>query len=61
MAITIDPKMAFGTGGHESTQLCLQALEQHMEQGYRVLDLGTGSGVLSIAVAGWMVPSTSHR
>ena len=53
MAITIDPKMAFGTGGHESTQLCLQALEQYMEQGYRVLDLGTGSGVLSIAAAGW--------
>ena len=53
LAITIDPKMAFGTGGHESTQLCLQALEQYMEKEYRVLDLGTGSGVLSIAAVGW--------
>ena len=53
LAITIDPKMAFGTGGHESTQLCLQAIEQHIEQDYRVLDLGTGSGVLSIAAVGW--------
>ena len=53
LAITIDPKMAFGTGGHESTQLCLQALEQYVEQDYRVLDLGTGSGVLSIAAVRW--------
>ena len=53
LAITIDPKMAFGTGGHESTQLCLQALEQHVGQDYRVLDLGTGSDVLSIAAVGW--------
>tara|TARA_Y100001978_G_scaffold12425_1_gene9921 strand:+ start:1191 stop:2054 length:864 start_codon:yes stop_codon:yes gene_type:complete len=53
LAITIDPKMAFGTGGHESTQLCLQALEQYVERDYRVLDLGTGSGVLSIAAVRW--------
>ena len=53
LAITIDPKMAFGTGGHESTQLCLQALEQYVEKDYCVLDLGTGSGILSIAAVGW--------
>ena len=51
IAVSIDPKMAFGTGGHESTQLCLQALESCLRPGMRCLDLGTGSGVLSIAAA----------
>ncbi len=53
LAIIIDPNMAFGTGGHESTQLCLQALESRVKAGMRCLDLGTGSGVLSIAAAQW--------
>ncbi|NKB70562.1 MAG: methyltransferase domain-containing protein [Candidatus Latescibacteria bacterium] len=47
--ICIEPKMAFGTGGHESTQLCLQALQQVLRPGDCCLDLGTGSGVLAIA------------
>ena len=51
IAVRIDPKMAFGTGGHESTQLCLQALERCLRPGMRCLDLGTGSGILSIAAA----------
>ena len=51
IAVCIDPKMAFGTGGHESTQLCLQALERCLRPGMRCLDLGTGSGILSIATA----------
>ena len=51
IAVSIDPKMAFGTGGHESTQLCLQALESYLRPGARCLDLGTGSGILSIAAA----------
>ncbi len=51
IAVVIDPKMAFGTGGHESTQLCLQALERYMKVGYECLDLGTGSGILSIVAA----------
>lgn len=48
-AITIDPKMAFGTGGHESTRLCLRALEKFLVPGDSCLDLGVGSGILSIA------------
>ena len=51
IAVSIDPKMAFGTGGHESTQLCLQALESYLRPRASCLDLGTGSGVLSIAAA----------
>jgi ribosomal protein L11 methyltransferase len=50
MAITIDPAMAFGTGGHESTQLALQAVEHSACRGGRCLDIGVGSGVLSIAL-----------
>ena len=51
IAVTLDPKMAFGTGMHESTQLCLQALERYLRPGARCLDLGTGSGILSVAAA----------
>ena len=51
IAVRIDPKMAFGTGGHESTQLCLRALESYLRPGARCLDLGTGSGILSITAA----------
>jgi ribosomal protein L11 methyltransferase len=51
MVIVIEPKMAFGTGRHESTRLALKALERVVRPGDRVLDLGTGSGVLSIAAA----------
>ncbi len=47
--ITLDPGMAFGTGTHPTTRLSLQALELTMEPGMTVYDVGTGSGVLSIA------------
>jgi ribosomal protein L11 methyltransferase len=49
VAVAIDPKMAFGTGGHESTQLCLELLDGLLVPGDRCLDLGTGSGLLGIA------------
>ena len=44
----IDPGTAFGTGMHETTQLCIRALRKYMTPGAQVLDVGTGSGVLSI-------------
>jgi ribosomal protein L11 methyltransferase len=47
--LTIDPKMSFGTGYHESTRLILRLLEQNIRRGDSVLDMGTGTGVLAIA------------
>lgn len=47
--LEIDPASAFGTGQHESTKLCLEALEQVITSGCSFLDLGCGSGILSIA------------
>ncbi|MBN1287145.1 MAG: 50S ribosomal protein L11 methyltransferase [Anaerolineae bacterium] len=49
VVIALDPGMAFGTGTHPSTQLCLAALEDYVKPGDAVLDLGTGSGILAIA------------
>lgn len=51
VVITLDPGMAFGTGLHPSTQLCLQAVERYLQPNMRVLDVGAGSGILSIASA----------
>ena len=45
----LDPGLAFGTGGHETTSLCLEALDKLVAGGERVLDIGTGSGILAIA------------
>jgi ribosomal protein L11 methyltransferase len=51
VALRLDPGMAFGTGLHPTTQICLRALERHLQPSMRVLDLGTGSGILAIAAA----------
>jgi ribosomal protein L11 methyltransferase len=47
----IEPSMAFGTGTHETTKLCLKAIEDYYEQGETFFDVGTGTGILAIAVA----------
>jgi len=49
--IELDPGMAFGTGTHETTHMCMQLLEKHLRPGMRVMDVGTGSGILAIAAA----------
>ena len=49
IALNIDPGLAFGTGGHETTRLCLEMCEKYMKAGDSVLDVGCGSGILGIA------------
>ena len=48
--IVMDPGMAFGSGQHETTRLCLEMIEKHLRSGDNVLDVGTGSGILAIGV-----------
>ena len=49
--VELDPGMAFGTGTHETTRMCIKALERHVKEDTTVFDIGTGSGILSIAAA----------
>ena len=49
IAVKIDPSMAFGTGTHPTTQLCMEMIEKHLIPGQNVIDVGCGSGILSIA------------
>lgn len=51
LVISLDPGMAFGTGTHPTTQLCLEALEDLVQSGIDALDLGCGSGILAIGAA----------
>ncbi len=67
LRIEVNSGLAFGTGAHESTQLCLEALERVVKPGITVLDVGAGSGILSQAArllgrrAGDRVRHRSHR
>ncbi|WP_019228894.1 50S ribosomal protein L11 methyltransferase [Sedimentibacter sp. B4] len=49
LILEIDPGMSFGTGQHHTTRLCIEQIIKHMTEGMRVLDMGCGSGILSIA------------
>jgi ribosomal protein L11 methyltransferase len=51
VVLELDPGMAFGTGLHPSTRMCLEQIEQRTKSGMRVLDVGTGSGILALAAA----------
>jgi len=51
VVIELDPGMAFGTGQHETTRMCLETLEERIMHGMNVLDVGCGSGILGIAAA----------
>ncbi len=51
LMIELDPGMAFGTGTHETTNMCMRMVEKHYKDGMRVMDVGTGSGILAIAAA----------
>ncbi len=49
--IELDPGMAFGTGTHESTRMCIELMENYLKPGQELLDIGCGSGILSITAA----------
>lgn len=49
IVLTIDPKMSFGTGEHQTTKLILRLLEKYVTKGVKVLDVGSGTGILAIA------------
>ncbi|MEJ5251451.1 MAG: 50S ribosomal protein L11 methyltransferase [Chthonomonadetes bacterium] len=51
VVVELDPGMAFGTGQHASTQLCIEFLEELVQEGATVVDVGTGSGILAIVAA----------
>jgi ribosomal protein L11 methyltransferase len=51
VVVEIDPGQAFGTGGHQTTRLCLSALEEYVQADIVVADIGTGSGILAISAA----------
>jgi ribosomal protein L11 methyltransferase len=49
--LRIDPEQAFGTGTHETTQLCVELIEDYVSEGMSVIDVGTGTGILSMVAA----------
>lgn len=51
MVLTLDPKMSFGTGDHQTTKICLMFIEKYLKPGTKVLDAGSGTAILGIAAA----------
>jgi len=51
VVVTLDPGMAFGTGVHPTTRMCLEQVERRVQSGMRILDVGTGSAILALAAA----------
>jgi ribosomal protein L11 methyltransferase len=51
VVLELDPGMAFGTGVHPTTRMCLEQVEQRVRPGMRIIDVGTGSGILALAAA----------
>ena len=49
IVLTLDPKMSFGTGDHQTTQICLKFIEKYLKPGMKVLDSGSGTAILGIA------------
>ena len=49
--VELDPGMAFGTGTHETTYLCIETLEKYVKEGFNIYDIGCGSGILSIVAS----------
>ncbi len=61
IVVRIEPNMAFGTGTHETTKLCLKAIGENYESGMSFLDVGTGTGILAIAAVKLGVESGESR
>lgn len=51
IVLTLDPKMSFGTGDHQTTKICLMFIEKYLKPGMKVLDAGSGTAILGIATA----------
>jgi ribosomal protein L11 methyltransferase len=60
VVIRVEPNMAFGTGTHETTQLCLRAIADNYRAGQSFLDIGTGTGILAIAAAQLATENTEN-
>jgi len=61
IVIRIEPSMAFGTGTHETTRLCLRAIEEYYEDEMSFFDVGTGTGILAIAASKFQVSSSKFQ